>query len=63
MKLYLPDGTTTDVIGITLPVFFTCTPEDLIEFNIARRPDPETGAIDLAKVGAFLSDTPKRCRR
>ena len=59
MKLYLPDGTTTDVIGITLPVFFTRTPEDLIEFNIARRPDPETGAIDLAKVGAFLEQHPE----
>ena len=59
VKLYLPDGTTTDVIGITLPVFFTRTPEDLIEFNIARRPDPETGAIDLAKVGAFLERHPE----
>ena len=59
MKLYLPDGSTTDVIGITLPVFFTRTPEDLIEFNIARRPDPETGALDLAKVGAFLEQHPE----
>ena len=59
VKLYLPDGTTTDVIGITLPVFFTRTPEDLIEFNIARRPDPETGALDLAKVGAFLEQHPE----
>ena len=59
VKLYLPDGTTTDVIGITLPVFFTRTPEDLMEFNIARRPDPETGALDLAKVGAFLEQHPE----
>jgi catalase len=59
VKLYLPDGTTTDLIGITLPVFFTRTPEDLIEFNIARRPDPETGALDLAKVGAFLEQHPE----
>jgi catalase len=59
VKLYLPDGTTTDVIGITLPVFFTRTPEDLIEFNVARRPDPETGALDLAKVGAFLEQHPE----
>ena len=59
VKLYLPDGSTTDVIGITLPVFFTRTPEDLIEFNIARRPDPETGALDLAKVGAFLEQHPE----
>jgi catalase len=59
VKFYLPDGTTTDVIGITLPVFFTRTPEDLIEFNIARRTDPETGAPDLAKVGAFLEQHPE----
>ena len=59
VKLYLPDGSTTDVIGITLPVFFTRTPEDLMEFNIARRPDPDTGALDLAKVGAFLEQHPE----
>jgi catalase len=47
------------VIGITLPVFFTRTPEDLMEFNIARRPDPDTGALDLAKVGAFLEQHPE----
>ena len=59
VKLYLPDGTTTDVIGITLPSFFTRTPEDLIEFNTARRPDPETGALDMEKVGAFLGAHPE----
>ena len=30
-----------------------------MEFNIARRPDPETGALDLAKVGAFLEQHPE----
>jgi len=59
VKLYLPDGTTTDIIGITLPVFFARTPEDLLEFNEARRPDPGTGTIDLAKVGAFLERHPE----
>jgi len=59
VKLYLPDGTTTDLIGITLPCFFTRTPEDLIEFNQARRLDPATGAPDLAKVGAFLEQHPE----
>jgi catalase len=59
LKLYLDDGTTTDVIGITLPCFFTRTPEDLIAFNIARRPDPETGAPDMGKVGAFLAEHPE----
>jgi catalase len=59
VKLYLPDGTTTDVVTLTLPTFFTRTPEDLIEFNLARRPDPETGAPDMAKVGAFLGEHPE----
>lgn len=59
VKVYLPDGSTTDLIGLTLPVFFVRTPEDLIAFNEARRPDPETGAPDIAKVGAFLNEHPE----
>jgi catalase len=59
LKVYLPGGGTTDVIGITLPVFFVRTPEDLIAFNAARRPDPDTGALDMEKVGAFLAEHPE----
>lgn len=59
VKVYLPGGATTDVVAISLPVFFVRTPEDLIEFNAARRPDPETGAPDMEKVGAFLADHPE----
>ena len=59
VKLYLPDGTTTDVVGITLPCFFVRTPEELIEFNLVRRVDPATGAPDMEKVGAFLGAHPE----
>ena len=59
VKHYLPDGTTTDVVMLTLPCFFTRTPEELIEFNVARRPLPETGAPDMEKVGAFLAEHPE----
>lgn len=59
LKVYLPGGGTTDVIGLTLPVFFVRTPEDLLAFNEARRPDPETGALDMDKVGAFLAEHPE----
>ena len=52
VKVYLPDGTTTDVVALSLPAFFARTPEDLMAFNAARRPDPSTGQPDLAKVGA-----------
>jgi catalase len=59
LKVYLPDGTTTDIVGVTLPAFFTRTAEDLVAFNAARRADPDTGQPDLAKVGAFLEAHPE----
>ena len=59
VKLYLPDGTTTDIVAITLPVFFVRTPEDFLAFTLARAPDPETGEPDLQKVGAFLGEHPE----
>jgi catalase len=59
VKIYLPDGGTTDIVGITLPVFFVRTPEDLLAFNEARRPDPATGQVDMEKMGAFLAAHPE----
>jgi catalase len=59
VKFYLPDGGTTDIVALSLPVFFVRTPEDLLAFNEARRPDPATGAPDMEKVGAFLADHPE----
>lgn len=58
-KLYLRDGSRTDLVGITLPQFFVRTPEDFLEFTLARRPDPETGQPDLQKLGAFLEAHPE----
>lgn len=59
VKFYLPDGTTTDVVALSLPAFFARTPEDLLAFNDARRPDPATGQPDLARVGAYLAAHPE----
>ena len=59
VKFYLPDGSRTDIVGISLPAFFTRTPEDLIAFNSARRPDPVTGDVDMDKVGVYLGDHPE----
>ena len=59
VKLYLPGGGTTDVVALSLPVFFARTPEDLLAFNDARRADPETGQPDLAKVGEYLAEHPE----
>ena len=59
VKITLPDGATTDIVTLSLPVFFVRTPEELVEFNVARRPDPATGAPDVEKVGAFLAAHPE----
>jgi len=59
VKFYLPDSTTTDIVALSLPAFFARTPEDLLAFNEARRVDPESGELDLAKVGAYLAAHPE----
>ena len=59
VKLYLDDGSRTDMVGITLPQFFVRTPDDFLEFTRARKPDPETGQPDMQKLGAFLEAHPE----
>lgn len=59
VKLYLDDGSRTDLVAITLPQFFVRTAEDFLEFTRARKPDPESGQPDLAKLGRFLEAHPE----
>jgi len=59
VKFYLPDGSTTDVVGISLPVFFVSNPDDFLAFTVARKPDPETGEPDMEKIGAFIAEHPE----
>ena len=59
VKFYLPDGSKTDIVGLSLPCFFARTPEDFLDFTRARKPDPETGQPDFEKVGAWLQDHPE----
>jgi catalase len=59
VKLYLPDGTRTDMVALTLPVFFARTPQDFLEFTRARKPDPDTGAPDMERIGAWLGAHPE----
>jgi len=58
-KFYLPDGTTTDVVGITLPAFFVNTVDGFFDFCRARTPDPATGEPDPAAIGTFLEQHPE----
>jgi catalase len=59
VKFYLPDGSKTDIVSLSLPCFFARTPEDFLDFTRARKPDPETGRPDLEKVGAWLGEHPE----
>jgi catalase len=59
IKIYLPGDGTTDIVALSLPAFFARTPEDLLVFNEARRPDPNTGQPDAGKVGAYLAEHPE----
>jgi len=59
VKLYLADGTKTDMVALSLPVFFVRTPEDFIEFTRLRRPDPDTGKPDMERLGEWLGRHPE----
>ena len=59
VKFYLPDGSKTDIVSLSLPCFFARTPEDFLEFTRARKPDPETGQPDFGKLGAWLEQHPE----
>jgi catalase len=59
VKFYLPDGSKTDIVALSLPCFFVRTPEDFLDFTRARKPDPETGQPDFEKVGAWLGEHPE----
>jgi catalase len=50
-KFYLPDGTTTDIVALSLPLFFVRTPDEFLEFTLAR-------AESFEKVGEFIASHP-----
>jgi catalase len=54
-----PDGDEADILAVTPPAFVSRTPEDFLELIQLRKPDPETGQPDFAKLGAFLEQHPE----
>ena len=54
-----PDGEETDILATTSIAFSNRTPEDFLELLELRRPDPETGQPDMAKLGAWLGEHPE----
>lgn len=61
-RFYLPNGTVTDLIGITLLAFPARTPDDVIALLTAARPDEATGTRDAAKLKSFLLSRPAAAR-
>jgi catalase len=59
VKLQLDDGTRTDLLGISVPIFTARTPEDFVGYVRLARRDPDTGQPDLAAIGAFLEAHPE----
>jgi catalase len=51
VKFYLADGSTSDIVGLSIPVFFVRTPEEFLEFTLAR-------AESFEKVGEFIGSHP-----
>ena len=62
VKFQLGGRAQTDIVAINQPVFITRTPEEFLEFVRLRKPDPETGKIDLAALGAFVAARPEAQR-
>jgi catalase len=59
VKFHLPGGEATDLVSISIPVFLVRDEHSFLEFVLARKPDPETGELDMEKVGAFLAEHPE----
>ena len=59
VKIYLANGERTDMVALSLPMFFARNPEDFLEFTRVRKPDPATGEPDLQRVGAWLGEHPE----
>jgi catalase len=59
VKFHLPNGKETDMVGITLPVFFVKTADDFLALQDALALDPATGKPDPARTMAFVQEHPE----
>jgi catalase len=58
-KFHLPDGSATDIVSVSIPVFMVRDPQSFLGFLRARAPDPDTGELDMERIGAFLAEHPE----
>jgi catalase len=54
-----PDGEEWRTGMINIPVFLVNTPQDFHDFLVVSSPDPHTGKVDQAAMGAFLAKHPE----
>jgi catalase len=59
VKFHLPGGEATDLVFVSIPVFLVRDEQSFLDFLKARAPDPETGEMDMEKVGAYLAEHPE----
>ena len=62
VKFYLPDGSRTDIVCVTLPLFTNRTPEDFVAFTRARVPREGSKRPRLTKLLPFLLRHPETLR-
>jgi catalase len=62
IKFHLDDRASTDIVAINQPVFIVRTPEEVLEFLLLRKPDPETGQPDMQGLIAFVGARPESQR-
>jgi catalase len=58
VKLRTPNGG-HDLVSVSSPAFIVRDGDAFVELILARAPDPETGAPDPARMGAFLEAHPE----
>ena len=59
VKFHLPGGEASDIVAVSLNVFFVNDPEAFLELTLARGPDPATGRPDPNALGDFLIRHPE----
>jgi catalase len=62
VKFHLDERKSTDIVSINHSVFIVKTPEEVLEFARLRKPDPVTGQLDFAALGAFVAARPESQR-
>lgn len=54
VRFYLENGQSTDLVAMTLPVFFAPTPETFLDFALNARPKPCQRATPWQKIKSYL---------